>query len=192
MISVGIDPGVTGGLAIVDHNGLKTVGDLPAIERSRKKGKGKAKQTVINQVDPVGLRTMLRDLLTGTDKNEVRVYLELVNSRPLQSSQSVFSMGHSSGIIEGVVGALGYRLFFIPPSEWKPGVELKPVKIAPEADPETEQMKRRRKGAEKREQKRQACARVCALYPSADVTLVKHHNRAEAALIAHYGYEQHA
>lgn len=192
MISVGIDPGVTGGLAVISHRGLVTVGDLPAIERSRKKGKGKKKQTVVNQVDAVALRELLRDLLTGYDKNEIRFYLELVNSRPMQSSQSVFSMGHSTGIIEGVVGAMGYRLFFITPAEWKRGVALKPVKFEPEAVPETDTMKRRRKDAEKKEKKRLACARVCELYPSADVTLVKHHNRAEAALIAHYGYEQHA
>ncbi|WP_333992689.1 hypothetical protein [Burkholderia orbicola] len=56
MIVIGIDPGLTGAVAFVDHNGLRAVHDLPTMPIV---GIGPA-ATVQREIDPVALRDLLR------------------------------------------------------------------------------------------------------------------------------------
>lgn len=172
MIVIGIDPGVTGAIAMVDRTGFRTVHDLPVAVRSQ----GKAR--VHNQVDPWALTRLLREVLQGHDKNEIVVVLELVNGRPAQDVSTVFSLAHSAGIIEGVIAALGLRLFMEPPHQWKKAVGLGRPAGAPKLD-----------AAQKKEAARQ---RAIMFYPTAPLSRKKDHNRAEAILIARHGYQQHA
>lgn len=172
MVVLGIDPGVTGAIATMDRNGLKRVDDLPVCVRSR----GRAK--VRNQVDAWALARLLRELINGHDKSEIVVVLELVNSRPSQSAQSMFSLAHSTGIIEGVTSSLGLKNFMVPPAEWKNAVGLGHIKGTPKLD-----------AAQKKEAAR---LKAIELYPTAPLARKRDHNRAESILIARYGYAQHA
>ena len=170
MMIIGIDPGLTGALALMDHNGLKDCKDMPVMVRGTGTG------AVKNQVDPGALAAIFREWLKDHSKNEVIVIIEsqgvirLPGNKMLGGS-SAFSLAHTAGIIEGVVATLNIPREFVPPATWKKALDLSA------------------KGSDKK-----ALARAMAqrLYPEADFHLAKSHNRAEACLIARYGHIKHA
>lgn len=161
MICIGIDPGITGALAAINHRGMLAVSDMPVMQRS----KGGA--TVKNQVNAAALADLLRQWLEGYDKNEIRIFIERVQAMPKQGVSTMFSMGHTCGIIEGVVAARGYPHELVTPREWKRALKL---------------------GSDKG----QSRALAQRLYPEASLARAKDHNRAEAILIARYGYHASA
>lgn len=162
MYVVGIDPGISGALALVGPGArLLRVADMPTMPR----GSGGA--FVKNQVAPAALAELLRDWLSDTDKNEVRVLLESVTAMPKQGVASTFSLALTAGLIEGVVAARGYSHELVRPQEWKKAMGLSASKD-------------------------QARAKASRIYPEADIHRVKDHNRAEAILIARFGYDRSA
>ena len=168
MIIIGIDPGVSGALAMMGREGLASVEDMPA----RVKGKGKG--SVRQQVNGAGLAELLRTWTSGHDRNEFFIYLELAQAMParsptgkvIQGGSTTFSIGHSAGVIEGVIETLRIPYEVIGAARWKNHFEI---------------------GSEKEV----ARATAIRLFPTAAEQLArkKDHNRAEAMLIARYGYE---
>ena len=159
MIVISVDPGLTGALAMVGPQGLEGVIDIPTMEKSG--------GTVKRQVNAAGLSALLQEWTAGHDKNEFIVLIERVAAMPKQGVATMFSIGHTCGIIEGVVAARGLPHEIITPQTWKKHFGL-------DSD------------------KEKARARAQRLYPEAPLTRMKDHNRAEACLIARYGYEKHA
>ncbi|NJD35375.1 MAG: hypothetical protein FIA96_11180 [Betaproteobacteria bacterium] len=105
---LGIDPGLTGALALLDDKGsMHSVEDLPVMAR----GKGRVK----HEIDPAALARLLRP---HADQIALAV-VEQVGSMPGQGVASVFSMGHTLGSITGVVQALGIPLRLVTPAVWK-------------------------------------------------------------------------
>ena len=105
---LGIDPGLTGALALLNSDGsMHSVEDLPVMAR----GKGRVK----HEIDPAALARLLR---SHTADIKLAV-VEQVGSMPGQGVASVFSMGHTLGCIVGVVQALGIPLHLVPPAVWK-------------------------------------------------------------------------
>jgi crossover junction endodeoxyribonuclease RuvC len=105
---LGVDPGLTGAMALVDASGaFHSVEDIPVMAR----GKGRVK----HEVDPAGLARLLRPHAASIKLAVV----EQVSSMPGQGVASVFSMGHSLGCIVGVLQALGVPLRLVPASVWK-------------------------------------------------------------------------
>lgn len=173
MIVIGIDPGLTGALALLNHSAeLLAVADMPVMLR------GSGEGAVKNQVNPSALAQILREWTAPFDKNEVHVFIELQRAMPavkptpgkgkgyqiLQGSSSLFSLGHTAGVVEATVAVLGFAHTIIAPADWKRDVLPR--------------------GASKD----QARAIAVRLYPRAPISKVKHHNRAEAALIAKCGH----
>lgn len=172
MIVIGIDPGLTGALAKLNHAGqLEILLDMPTMQRA---GGG---ATVKNQVDGAALAELLRGWIREHDRTEIHVVIEKAqpmpgkikgkpNAKP-QGSASTFSMGLTAGIIEGVVVTLGLAHEIVHPATWK-------AKIKPGTGKEA------------------ARAHAIRLYPGAQPLLgrVMDHNRAEALLIARYGREK--
>ncbi|OED40261.1 hypothetical protein ACH42_17270 [Endozoicomonas sp. (ex Bugula neritina AB1)] len=109
-----------------------------------------------------GLVKMLRKWSTGSNNIQM-VYLEFVHSMPKQGVVSMFSMGRSFGAIETAIGALGVPVTYISPVKWKRRARL--IKA----------------------HKDQSRTRALELYPEAPLSLKKHHNRADAILIARFG-----
>lgn len=174
MIVVGIDPGLTGAVACIGHKAqMLHLQDIPVMER----GSGGA--TVKNQVNATALAELLREWLNPYDKNEILVVIEMAQSMPaavrtkgggikiVQGGSSIFSTGHSAGMIEGVVGACHYQHRLVKPTEWKKVMRLTATK-------------------------EQCRAYAQRLYPEAPLHLMKHHNRAEALLLARYGHQLYA
>lgn len=167
MLIIGIDPGLTGAIAALAPNGLVALLDMPVMARSL----GKA--SVSNQVNAAALAELLQGLAHGFDKNEILVLIERVAGMPKQAMGSTFSLGLTAGLIEGVVAARGYPHELITAPVWKKHFGIRAPK----------------QPALAKEQARTLAQRY---YPKAELHLVKHHNRAEAILIARYGQETRA
>ena len=125
------------------------------------KGKGAGK--VKNEVNAAALNHLLREWANGS-ADDVMVVLERVASMPGQGVASMLSLGDTVGCIRGVVAARGYPVQWVTPQSWKKHYGLP-------ADKEL------------------ARARAIELYPEADLARKRDHGRAEAILIARYGWE---
>lgn len=156
-IIIGIDPGLEGAIAAVGSLGLVAMHDMPVMPRS-------TTGTVKQQVNAAGLHALFKDLVAGHDKNEFIVFFERVNAMPKQGSASTFSLGHTAGIIEGVVACFGLAHEIITPQVWKRHFKL---------------------GKDKDESR----ALAQRLYPEASLARKKDHNRGDALLIAKYGWD---
>jgi crossover junction endodeoxyribonuclease RuvC len=154
---IGIDPGISGALALHSTDGLMAVTDIPTV------AKGKGAGRVKNEVNPAALVSLLREWATYRD--EVLVVVERVSSMPGQGVASMMSLGDTVGCIRGVIAARGYAIEWVTPQRWKKHFGLP-------ADKEF------------------ARAKAIQLYPEAKLDRKKDHNRAEAILIARYGWEE--
>ena len=154
MIVIGIDPGITGAVAMIG-DAVAVVRDMPIMKRNEK----------TNQVDPRALFAMLGTIASPDER--VHAIIEVVHAMPGQGVTSMFSLGLTCGIIEGVVSALGIEYELVKPEVWK-----KALGVGKDKD--------------------LARAMASRLYPQVDLSLKKHHNRAEALLIARYAREKHA
>jgi len=104
--SIGIDPGLSGAIAIISPESLK-IFDMPTMTVERN---GKAKR----QVSASELAEMLY-LYSGRD---CHVYVEKVSAMAGQGVTSVFSFGRSFGMIEGILAAFKMPVTFVPPATW--------------------------------------------------------------------------
>lgn len=98
MIIVGVDPGVTGGLALLWHGDLTVVEPMPVHD---------------GRVDGLGVSELLVDWQPDI------VYLEATQPMPKNGSIASFSLGYNTGVVAGVVQSLGLPLHRVRPAEWK-------------------------------------------------------------------------
>lgn len=110
------------------------------------------------------LAALLSEHLDG-GANLALVAIESVHAMPAQGVRSVFSFGQSFGICQGVVAGLGWPMELVTPQAW--------TKVM---------MRGRVRGKDANRQ------RAIELFPqlSQELSLKKHHNRADALLIAEY------
>jgi crossover junction endodeoxyribonuclease RuvC len=97
----------------------------------------------------------------------VRIFIETPIAFPDQHVATTAAAFLTAGIIEGVVSAKHYPMELVRPLDWKKAFGLSKSKDL-------------------------ARSRAIRLYPEAPLALVKHHNRAEALLIAKYGHDRTA
>lgn len=96
---VGIDPGISGGLACIDIRGnLIDVVPMPVVS---------------SEVQPI----ILKQILETWEPDLVAI--EQVSSMPGQGVASTFKFGVSFGTCIGVVGAMGLRMERVRPQQWK-------------------------------------------------------------------------
>lgn len=106
-LTIGIDPGVNGGIAVLLDGELLAVDLLPS--RARLHGSGM-------QIDGAALMSWILEHRAGRPYVAI---LEAVASRPGQGVRSVFNFGHCLGTIEGVLSAVGMPYQLITPTTWK-------------------------------------------------------------------------
>jgi len=104
---IGIDPGVTGGIALFLDGELLAVDPLPT--RARLYGSGL-------QLDGAGLMSWLMEARAGRPCVAI---LEAVSSKPGQGVRSVFNFGHMLGSIEGALQAIGIPYQLVSANVWK-------------------------------------------------------------------------
>jgi hypothetical protein len=155
MITIGIDPGLTGAVAFVDSYGTCSIEDLPTLPLP---GTGMIKR----RIDGRALAEIVRRFVPAGER--AFVVIEDVHAMGGSAVQTMGSMMRSVGAIETVIEMLRLPIHPVSPRTWKAHYGLKADKAA-------------------------SLDTARALYPSAPLKLAKHHNRAEALLIAHYGLE---
>ena len=110
---IGIDPGLSGAIAILKDSKVISLFDMPVMSEGKKNKR---------QLNSAQLVRIIKD---NTEKNEeIVVVVEQVNAMPGQGVTSMFNFGQTFGAIKGVCAALELPIFFVRPSKWKKYFEL--------------------------------------------------------------------
>jgi crossover junction endodeoxyribonuclease RuvC len=165
MISIGIDIGLTGAVARVDHSGLAGVYDIPTVGDA---GKGR-------RIDGRALILLLRNIIPPGEACVVT--FEDIRPRPMGNAgahgntmHSQGSLMRSRGTVEAALDIARLQWSVVQPQTWKRAFGLL------------------KKG------KDDALDIARTLYPTLvnDLKRKKDHNRAESLLIAHYALRKAA
>ena len=110
---IGIDPGLSGAIAILKDKKVLSLFEMPVM------AEGKKNKKQLNSAQLVNI------IKTNIEKNEdIAVVVEQVNAMPGQGVTSMFNFGQTFGAIKGVCAALQLPIFFVRPSKWKKHFEL--------------------------------------------------------------------
>ena len=110
---IGIDPGLSGAIAILEDGKVQNMFDMPVM------AEGKKNKRQLNSAQLVNI------IKENTKINEeILVVVEQVNAMPGQGVTSMFNFGQTFGAIKGVCAALKLPIFFVRPSKWKKHFEL--------------------------------------------------------------------
>jgi crossover junction endodeoxyribonuclease RuvC len=111
MLTVGIDPGLKGGVAALDSSGM-VVGCWPM-------------PVAGGEVHAAGLADLLRSLRCMDQHQDVaRVVLEKVGAMPKQGVASTFRFGTGWGMVRGICAAQSIPVVLVPATVWKRRVLL--------------------------------------------------------------------
>lgn len=101
-ITIGVDPGMSGAIAMVDSYGvLVDVHDMPVVGG------------LVSAHAIVDLEEWEMCERFG------KVVIEDVHSMPKQGVASSFGFGRSKGVVEGVFAGLGISISYVSPAKWK-------------------------------------------------------------------------
>jgi crossover junction endodeoxyribonuclease RuvC len=118
LITIGIDPGLSGAIGVLIDGKFNAVYDMPTMAKG---GSGSVKY----QVNPSGVLAILKAL---DYDNRIQAGLELVNAMPGQGVSSVFSLGDSYGCARAILAACNISSESIVPRAWKRYFKLGPDK----------------------------------------------------------------
>ena len=110
---IGIDPGLSGAIAILENNKVLSLFDVPVMSEGKKNKR---------QLNSAQLVSLLKENISSDE--EVAVVVEQVNAMPGQGVTSMFNFGQTFGAIKGVCAALELPIFLVRPSKWKKHFEL--------------------------------------------------------------------
>ena len=110
---IGIDPGLSGAIAVLENNKVLNIFDIPVMSEGKKNKR---------QLNSALLVNLLKANINPNE--EVSVVVEQVNAMPGQGVTSMFNFGQTFGAIKGVCAALELPIFFVRPSKWKKHFEL--------------------------------------------------------------------
>ena len=110
---IGIDPGLSGAIAIIENNTVLGIFDMPVMAEGKKNKR---------QLNSAQLVNIIKEYVIKEE--EIVVVVEQVNAMPGQGVTSMFNFGQTFGAIKGVCAALNLPIFFVRPSKWKKYFEL--------------------------------------------------------------------
>lgn len=170
--AIGVDPGLQGGIAMMGLGcELMFVADMPVI----------ADTAVRQKINVIALRRVIENWTSHTAPEFIDVFVENVHAMPRQGISSAFVFGRGYGRTESVFELLGFRVTYVQPERWKKHYGL--------LRPRQTKAKAMAPSLSVTEMKAQSVAKAKSLFPGAQLSLAKHHGRAEAMLIAKYGQE---
>ena len=108
MIIIGIDPGISGAISIVENKKILEVYDTPTMIDGKKNKR---------QINSAQVTNIIKERLNSGKK--VVVVVEHVNAMPGQGVTSMFNFGQSFGVIKGICAALNLPIHFVRPVKWK-------------------------------------------------------------------------
>ena len=106
MIIIGIDPGVSGAISILEDKKVIKVFDMPTMIDGKKNKR---------QVNGSQVTNIIKENLYNN--KETIVVVEQVNAMPGQGVTSMFNFGQSFGVIKGVCAALSLPIYFVRPTK---------------------------------------------------------------------------
>ena len=113
MMVIGIDPGLSGAIAVLKDKKVLCLFDMPVM------AEGKKNKRQLNSAQLVNI------IKKNIDKDdEISMVVEQVNAMPGQGVTSMFNFGQTFGAIKGVCAALDLPIFLVRPSKWKKHFEL--------------------------------------------------------------------
>jgi crossover junction endodeoxyribonuclease RuvC len=158
-ITIGIDPGVTGAIAAIkDGTELIMLEDMPTTSSGKE-------TKVSRSVDAVGLSELLGRIIRVYSREYLAAVVEKTSAMPGQGVSSTYSMGHSRGVVEGVLLTKAFPTTLVPASVWK-----KAMGLTKDKDLVRGEMSR--------------------LFPAASLHRKKDHDRAEAIALALYLHQE--
>ena len=110
---IGIDPGLSGAIAVLENNKVLNIFDIPVMSEGKKNKR---------QLNSALLVNLLKENIDKAE--EVAVVVEQVNAMPGQGVTSMFNFGQTFGALKGICAALELPIFFVRPSKWKKHFEL--------------------------------------------------------------------
>ena len=110
---IGIDPGLSGAIAILENKKVLKIFDMPVMSEGKKNKR---------QLNSAQLVNIVRENINNNE--EIAVVVEQVNAMPGQGVTSMFNFGQTFGAIKGVCAALRLPIYFVRPSKWKKHFEL--------------------------------------------------------------------
>ena len=105
---IGIDPGLSGGIAVLENNKVLNIFDMPVMSEGKKNKR---------QLNSAQLVVLIKENIRPHE--EVVVVVEQVNAMPGQGVTSMFNFGQSFGVIKGICAALSLPIYFVRPTKWK-------------------------------------------------------------------------
>ena len=110
---IGIDPGLSGGIAILEDNKVKEMFDMPVMSDGKKNKR---------QLNSALLAQLIKENIKNIE--DTTIVVEQVNAMPGQGVTSMFNFGQTFGAIKGICAALNLPIFFVRPAKWKKHFEL--------------------------------------------------------------------
>ena len=104
----GIDPGLSGAIALLEDNKVLEVIELPVMAEGKKNKR---------QLNSAQLSNFISKNVTSIDNTAVIV--EQVNAMPGQGVTSMFNFGQSFGVLKGICSAMQLSMIFVRPAKWK-------------------------------------------------------------------------
>lgn len=164
---LGIDPGLTGAVAVLQLSPqLKVIDVIDIVANFDKKEVMKKGKKTTKKVVTLNREKTAKSLIAMVKKYRPVVgYIEKVHAFPEQGVSSTFKFGHTTGFIEGVLIGAGISLIGVSPALWRP------------------------MGIGVGEDKDAAIGKALTTFYGSDRFLTKksHHNRAEAMFIGYIG-----
>ena len=110
---IGIDPGLSGAIAVLEDKKVLGIYEMPVMAEGKKNKR---------QLNSAQLVNIIKSNIIKSD--EIAVVVEQVNAMPGQGVTSMFNFGQTFGAIKGVCAALELPIFFVRPSKWKKYFDL--------------------------------------------------------------------
>ncbi|MBK5075160.1 crossover junction endodeoxyribonuclease RuvC [Budviciaceae bacterium CWB-B4] len=105
---IGIDPGCSGAIVVLNKNGgFENYLIMPLIKIGSK-----------SRVNGAAVASFLREHLIN------HAYLEQVGAMPGQGVSSMFTFGHAAGVVEGIIQGLNIPYTLVTPQAWKKSAGL--------------------------------------------------------------------
>ena len=105
---IGIDPGLSGAIAVMHDKKVINMYDMPVMAEGKKNKR---------QLNSSQLVNIIKENINKDE--ETIVVVEQVNAMPGQGVTSMFNFGQTFGAIKGVCAALELPIYFVRPSKWK-------------------------------------------------------------------------
>ena len=110
---IGIDPGLSGAIAVLDDLKVFDMFDMPVMSEGKKNK---------NQLNSAQLVNIIKKHIISN--GQTFVIVEQVSAMPGQGVTSMFNFGQTFGSIKGICAALNLPIFYVRPAKWKKHFEL--------------------------------------------------------------------